>query len=114
MRPEARKYLFDMGHAADLIVRFVKGKALDDFERDDLLRSGVERQFEIIGEALSSLARIDATCAERIPEYRRIIAFRNILIHGYAKIDPRVVWDVVQGKLPALQARVRELLEAKG
>jgi len=52
-----------------------------------MLRSAVERQFEIIGEALGTLARIDATIAARNPELRDIVAFRNILIHGYAILD---------------------------
>ena len=50
MRPEARKYLWDAVQAADRIRRFVAGKTFDDYKNNDLLRSGVERQFEIIGE----------------------------------------------------------------
>ncbi len=43
-------------------------------------------------------------------EHRRIIAFRNILIHGYADVDDRLVWDVVQGKLPVLRRELEALL----
>ncbi len=46
----------------------------------------------------------------RISEHRRIIAFRNILIHGYADVDDRLVWDVVQAKLPVLRREVEQLL----
>lgn len=45
-----------------------------------------------MGEALSQLAKADPDLAERIPEYRRIVALRNLLIHGYANIDERLVW----------------------
>ena len=48
-----------------------------------MARSAVERQFEIIGEALGQLARLDPAMAERITDFRRVIAFRNILVHGY-------------------------------
>jgi uncharacterized protein with HEPN domain len=111
MRPEARKFLFDIQRAAELITEFVKGKSREDFAKDPMLRSAVERQYEIIGEAIGGLARVDPGCAERIPEHRRIVAFRNILIHAYAKIDILVVWDATQTKLPELGRRVRELLQ---
>jgi uncharacterized protein with HEPN domain len=58
------------------------GKSFTDFDSDIVLRSAVERQFEIIGEALAHLARIDAAIAQKVPDLRQIIAFRNILIHG--------------------------------
>ena len=68
-----------------------------------MLRAAVERQFEIVGEALVQLAKLDEKLAARISEHRRIIAFRNILIHGYADVDDRLVWDVVETKLPVLR-----------
>ena len=58
------------------------GRNFAEFDTDPMLRSAVERQFEIIGEALGTLARVDATIAARIPVLRDIVAFRNILIHG--------------------------------
>ena len=75
-----------------------------------MLRSAVERQFEIIGEALAQLARLDEKIVARVSEHSRIIAFRNILIHGYAGIDERLVWDIVQSKLPVLRLEIERLL----
>ncbi len=69
-----------------------------------MVRAAVERQCEIIGEALAKLAKADEAVAARISERRRIIAFRNILIHGYADVDHRLVWDVVTTKVPILAA----------
>ena len=111
MRLESKKYLFDIRQAADLIVDFTRGKSFTDFQADAMLRSAVERQFEIIGEALTKLAKIDQATASLISEHGRIIAFRNILIHGYAQIDDRLVWGVLDAKLPTLSQEVNMLLE---
>ena len=110
---EAEKLLFDIDRAAALIGKFLAGKGYADYEKDDLLRSGVERQFEIIGEALNRLTKIDEETAKRISDYPRIVAFRNILIHGYAEIDDRLVWNVIETKLPTLIQEVRELTSSQ-
>ena len=110
MQPDPRTYLYEIARASDLIVEFTSARGFDHYERDAMLRSAVERQFEIIGEAVSRLARLDPELAGRIPEHRRVIAFRNILIHGYAQVDDRLVWDVVQSQLPALRDTVAALL----
>jgi uncharacterized protein with HEPN domain len=111
MRLESKKYLFDIRQAAGLLTEFTHGKSFADFQGDPMLRSAVERQFEIIGEALAKLAKIDQETAALISEHRRIIAFRNILIHGYAQIDDRLVWGVLDSKLPTLSQEVKKLLE---
>ena len=110
MQPDARKYLFDIQQAAELIARFTADRGFDDYLADPMLRSAVERQFEIIGEAMTQLSKLDATLAARISEHRRIITFRNILIHGYAQVDNRLVWDVVETKLSVLRQEVDDLL----
>jgi uncharacterized protein with HEPN domain len=69
MQPEAKKYLFDIWTAANLLDTFVSGKDFAEYQDDPMLRAATERQFEVIGEAISQLARIDpATAADqRIP-----------------------------------------------
>ena len=114
MKPEARKYLFDIWRAVELLADFTAGKSFADYEQEAMLRAAVERQFEIVGEATSQLAKLDRRIAVRISEYRRIVAFRNILIHGYADVDDRLVWDVVETKLPALRRDVEALLQEAG
>ena len=74
-------------------------------------RSAVERQFGIIGEALSRLSRDHAEVAAEIPDRARIIAFRNILIHGYAAVDDQIVWGVVEAYLEQLRTAVQRLLD---
>ncbi len=114
MKPEARKYLYDIWRAVELLREFTADKTFADYEHDAMLRAAVERQFEIIGEATARLARLDQELAGRIGEYRRIVAFRNILIHGYADVDDRLVWDVVEAKLPILRRDVAGLLRERG
>lgn len=97
--------------AAEVIARITAGKTFADLDDDIVLRSAVERQFEIVGEALAQLARLDAALAARIPDLGEIVAFRNILIHGYALIDRARVWRVVEQDLPALRKVLTELLD---
>lgn len=76
-----------------------------------MLRSAVERQFEIIGESLNRLARLDPSVAEQIDDLPRIVAFRNVLIHGYATIDDRIVWEVATERLAPLTELLTGLLD---
>ena len=110
MKEGSRKYLWDAMTAAERIGRFTSGRALDEYLSDELLRSAVERQFEIIGEALAALRRTDPDTASTIPEIDRIVAFRNLLIHGYATVDDRLVWGVVEGKLSGLREALSRLV----
>ena len=64
----------------------------------------------IIGEALARLAKVDPVVAEQVSDFRRIVAFRNILVHGYATVDDRIVWGVVEASLPGLMQSVDALL----
>lgn len=91
MQREALKYVYDVKVAAEKIQRFTRNKVESDYLVDELLQSGTERQFEIIGEAIGQLYKIDSTAAESIPDFKKMIAFRNILIHGYASVDPVIV-----------------------
>ena len=111
MRLETKKYLYDMQRAAALLREFTSNKTFADYERDAMLRAAVEREFEVIGEAMTRLARVDEAVAARIDGYQRIIVFRNVLIHGYAEVDNHLVWDVVETRLPTLDREIDALLE---
>ncbi|NVO04845.1 MAG: DUF86 domain-containing protein [Rhodoferax sp.] len=74
--------LEDIRNAADFVKTVTHGIALEHFKQDRLLRQAVERNFEIIGEAMRHLEKDDADTVARIADYRRVIAFRNVLIHG--------------------------------
>jgi uncharacterized protein with HEPN domain len=112
MRLEEKKCVEDIRQAAELILQFTAGKTFVDYDSDALLRSAVERQFEIIGEAVNRLSKINPDVTNSLPDTPRIVAFRNILIHGYDVVDNHVVWDVVQNNLTPLRDRVTSLLSA--
>jgi uncharacterized protein with HEPN domain len=114
MHPDSAKLLWDAQQAAQRISRFTAGKSFEQYAGDELLRSGVERQFEIVGEALNQLSRLDPATAVAIPDLPRIVAFRNVLIHGYADVDDRVVWGVIESSLLALQEALNLLLARAG
>lgn len=94
--------------------QFTGGKDLAAYLADPMLRSAVERQFEIIGEALNQGLRLDPTLSERISYSGRIIAFRNRLIHGYAFVADEVVWGIIETHLPTLHREVTALIEQAG
>jgi hypothetical protein len=71
MRLEIKKYLYDIQYAIGLLREFTGDKKFADYERDTMMRSAVERQFEIIGEAMSQLAKLDSVLASRISNYQR-------------------------------------------
>ncbi len=110
MPPDVLKYLFDVRPACRLIQDFARDKTLGDYEQSALLRSAIERQFIIIGEALSQSIRIEPTIEQKIGDSRRIVNFRNVIVHGYAKVEPATVWGIVERHLPRLLEEVEILL----
>lgn len=110
MNNAAKKLLFDVLDSAHSIRDWCATRTFADYESDRQFRRAVEREFEIIGEALGRLSIADSVLAARIDELPRIVGFRNRIIHGYATIDDATVWGVIEGHLPALLEQVQNLL----
>jgi uncharacterized protein with HEPN domain len=110
MRREAAKLLWDAREAADRLHRFVGQHSLDSYLGDEVVRSAVERQLEVMGEALGRLRALEPDVARRVPRLQQLVAFRNFLLHQYGDSDSRLVWDVVKTRLPALREALRTLL----
>lgn len=108
MPHSVRKLLLDLTLACEETKAFCAGKDLAAFRADRVLQLAVERQFEIIGEAIARLERADPEkLPAKIPEYRQIIGFRNVIAHGYDSIDDASLWDFVTHRLPELLEKVQ-------
>lgn len=112
MKWESKKHLYDMEQACNRISEFAQGKNFADYNGDIYFQSAVERQFQILGEALNRLEKADPDLAHRIPNTRDIINFRNILVHGYDKVDNEIVWGIVVRYVPELREAFADLLES--
>lgn len=96
------------------IQNFTAGMDATTYAANEMAQAAVERKFEIIGEALNQLNKLDAALALRIPDLPQIVAFRNQLIHGYATVNISTVWHVTQNALPPLIEAVQTLLDELG
>ena len=87
MNDEIRKFLFDVLLASEDIRSFTEGLDFSAYLKNKMVQRAVEREFEIIGEALNRIKKVDPELLEQVSAYHRIIGFRNILSHGYDIID---------------------------
>jgi uncharacterized protein with HEPN domain len=110
MQREIKKYLFDIQNCIENIENFVgEPKLFSNFEKNMMLQQAVERNFEIIGEAVNSLLKIYPQV--KITDARRMVDARNKIIHGYDEIQPVQIWNIIINHLPLLKQEVQLLLE---
>ncbi|MCR4345979.1 MAG: DUF86 domain-containing protein [Sulfuricaulis sp.] len=114
MQHKAPKLLEDIRDSATFILEAVASLTLETYARDRIRRQAVERNFEIIGEALNRLSRVDPQVSRQIGPAPQIISFRNILVHGYDVVDHEVVWEIIRHELPELLKRAQQLLAEVG
>jgi uncharacterized protein with HEPN domain len=109
MQRDPRAFLWDVREAALAIQSFTANMDATSYGNNELVQAAVERKFEVIGEALNQLTKLDAAMAARLPDLPQIVAFRNQLIHGYATVNPSTVWTIAQNSLPGLITAVQAL-----
>jgi uncharacterized protein with HEPN domain len=114
MERDVRTFLWDARNAAEAILGFVAGASFEQYAGNAMLHSAVERKFEIIGEALNQVSKLDPSVASRVPDLPQIVAFRNILIHGYAVVSHERVWRIIHEALPQAIASIDGLLGESG
>jgi len=110
MQRDARKYLFDISDSCQAVVDYTRDVTFNEYANDRRIRSAVEREFIIIGEALNQLRRLDAAYEDRLPEIHQIINFRHVLVHGYDVVQHEVVWQIIQAAVVPLKTCVDTLL----
>ena len=110
MNSHAKKLLFDALESGRSIRPWSTGRSFAEYQDDRQFRPAVEREFEIIGEALNRLTRTDPATADRLDELPRIVGFRNRIIHGYDTVDDATVWGIAQDHLPKLVEGIQSLL----
>ncbi len=99
--------LRDLCDAVEFILEHTRGRTLGQYKADRLLCAAVERKFITLGEALNRLARVDAKRAAALGNFPQIIAFRNVIVHGYDIVEDAIVWGIIQNELPRLLAAAK-------
>lgn len=110
MRMTTAKRLRDALDAIDELDQFTAGHTRESFLEDRGLQLIVHKLLEIVGEALNAAGRTDATIPARNPDYRRIVAMRHRIVHGYDSVDYDVLWSTVQLRIPHLRTVLFDLL----
>jgi uncharacterized protein with HEPN domain len=108
MQREIKKYLFDIIACNENIETYIGAKAFDDYLNNLMLQHAVERNIEIIGEAVNSLLKLYPEI--NITNARRIVDARNKIINSYDGIQPEQIWDIIVNHLPTLKTEVQKLL----
>ena len=107
-------YLADIVDACDAVAEALAGVDLETYGSRRLIRSAVEREFTVIGEAIGVLTRRDPALAARISHARLIVGFRNRLVHEYPQIDDEAVYSIAERDAPVLRAECNALLAEVG
>ena len=100
-------YLAHIADSITAIQTYVAG-GRDVFLRERLIQDAVIRNFEIIGEAAGRLSTPTRGLSEA--PWKKVVAFRNRLIHGCWSVDVMLVWDVIENELPPLKMEVARLI----
>lgn len=113
-RREWRAYVEDVVTACEKIQRYTRGADWARYADDDQLRSSVERQLGIIGEAVTRLRLLRPDIAGSLGDVRGIIDFRNVLIHGYFAVKHDIVWSILTSEVGPLRDAAQRLMGAEG
>ncbi|MFO7977689.1 MAG: HepT-like ribonuclease domain-containing protein [Bacteroidales bacterium] len=110
MKADIKKHLHDVDVSINSIFEYLGDKQdFKEYLKNKLLRRAVEREIEIIGEAINRALKLEPGL--HIENARRIVDTRNWVIHGYDKVDDVVIWGIVVNHLPELQQEIQRFLQ---
>jgi uncharacterized protein with HEPN domain len=111
MQPEERDaaYLWDMLEASRDILEFTRGVSLGDYSSNKMLQMAVERGFQVLGEAARRVTDSFKAAHPEIP-WSSIVGHRNVIVHDYADLSPKRIWEVVADDLPGLVQSLERLI----
>jgi uncharacterized protein with HEPN domain len=112
MPRDALASLSDIIESCDAITAALLGVDLDGYQRNRLVRSSVEREFIIIGEAISALSHVAPEVFAAITRARRIVDFRNQLTHEYPTVDDALVWAIADRDVRVLRDECSALMKS--
>ena len=112
MPRDIRAYLADIVDACNAISEAVADLNLSDYQSNRLVRSSVEREFILIGEAIAALSKASPDTFSAITKARRIVDFRNQLTHEYPTVDDALVWAIIETDVPVLLNECSDLLSS--
>lgn len=110
MQREPRAFVEDIITCCDAIAADVHGVNVEAYLANRTVRSAVEREFTIIGEAVNQLSDVAPEVFAKITEGRTIVDFRNQLTHGYMTVNDRLVWGYAVREAPKLRDQCAQLL----
>jgi uncharacterized protein with HEPN domain len=111
MPRDTSAYLADIVESCEAIEAALIGFDLQRYTESRLVRSSVEREFIIVGEAITALSHKSPHAFAAITKARRIVDFRNRLTHEYSTVDDEFVWAIAKHDVPVLRDECRALLE---
>ena len=111
MDSDIKTWLYDILQSVSEIESYFddKPKRFEDYSKDIKTKRAVERNFEIIGEAVNRILKKDVNFY--IENAQKIIGTRNRIAHGYDKISDDLIWSIVINHLPKLKSEITSLLE---
>jgi uncharacterized protein with HEPN domain len=115
MQPEERDaaYLWDMLQASRDSLEFTRGVSLDEYNSNKMLQMAVERGFQILGKAARRVTESLKAAHPEIP-WNSIVGHRNVIVHDYADLSPKRIWEVVEDDLPELVLDLERLISPEG
>ena len=109
MLPDWRSYLWNASDACADVIRITHGVDAVRFRMDKDLHRLAERYLEIVGEALRQYESLEPGAQGKIPAIRNWINLRNVIAHGYERIDYDIIWNICRSTVPDLKSKIDAL-----